>query len=104
MILRGSFCAVRGGQRGKLWWEFFSDPSQLWDRRSEKVSEHESYQSSHGAIGALVDANLVALLVAIVPWSKLWQKLFSDPLYWWDGSAMVVVGWKKKLYVTNFSC
>jgi hypothetical protein len=58
-------------------------------------TEHQSYQSSHGAIGALVGANLVALLVAIVPWSKLWQKLFSDPLYWWDGSAMVVVGWTK---------
>jgi hypothetical protein len=95
MILIGSFCAVRGGQREKLWREFFSDPSQWWDHRSEKVSEHQSYQSSHGAIGALVGANLVALLVAIVPWSKLWQKLFSDPLYWWVGRAMVVGGWKK---------
>jgi hypothetical protein len=85
MILRGSFCAVRGGQREKLWREFFSDPSQWWDHRSEKVSEHQSYQSSHGAIGALVGANLVALLVSIVPWSKLWQKLFFR--------SFVLVGW-----------
>jgi hypothetical protein len=28
---------VCGGQREKLWQEFFSDPSQWWDHRSGKV-------------------------------------------------------------------
>jgi hypothetical protein len=32
------FCtAVHAGQKEKLWREFFSDPSQWWDNRSEKV-------------------------------------------------------------------
>ncbi len=38
------------------------DPSQWWDHRSEKVTEHKSCQSSYvnGAI-ALVGVNVVAL-------------------------------------------
>jgi hypothetical protein len=27
------------------------------------------------------------LLVAIPPWSKLWQEFLSDPLHWWDSSG-----------------
>jgi hypothetical protein len=36
----------------KLCHEFFRDPSQCWDHRSEKVMEHQTCQSSHvnGAI------------------------------------------------------
>jgi hypothetical protein len=30
--------AVYAGQREKLWRKFFSDPSQWWDNRPEKVN------------------------------------------------------------------
>jgi hypothetical protein len=39
--LKGSLFAAPGGQRENLWREFFSDPSQWWDHRSEKVTEHQ---------------------------------------------------------------
>jgi hypothetical protein len=56
------FCAICGGQREKLWQEFFSDPLQWWDHRSKKASEHQSYQSSHvNRAIAPVGVNLVAL-------------------------------------------
>jgi hypothetical protein len=53
----------------------------------EKVTEHQSYQSSHvnGAIGALVAVNLVAIL----PWSKLWQKILFRSF---GPSGIVLVG------------
>jgi hypothetical protein len=53
----------------------------------EKVTEHQSYQSSHvnGAIGALVAGNLVAIL----PWSKLWQKILFRSF---GPSGIVLVG------------
>jgi hypothetical protein len=59
--LMGSFSAVLGGQLEKLWQEFFCVLSN-WDRRSEKVTEHHSCQSSfvNGAI-ALVGVNCIAL-------------------------------------------
>ncbi len=58
--LKGSYFATPSGQREKLWREFLLDPSQWWDHRSEKVTEHETSQSSHvtGAT-ALVGVNLV---------------------------------------------
>jgi hypothetical protein len=34
--LIGSISAVAGGHREKLWREFFLNPSQWWDHRSEK--------------------------------------------------------------------
>jgi hypothetical protein len=60
--LKGSCSAVPAGQREKLWRKFFLDPSQWWDHRSEKVTEHQTCQSSHvnGTI-ALVALTLVAL-------------------------------------------
>jgi hypothetical protein len=59
---KGSFSSVPGGQRQKLWWEFLLDPSQWWDHRLEKVSEHQTCQTSNfnGGI-ALVVVNLLAL-------------------------------------------
>jgi hypothetical protein len=59
---KGNFYTLAAGQREKLWREFFLDPSQWWDHRSEKVSERQTSQSSHvnGAI-ACVSVNLVAL-------------------------------------------
>ncbi len=74
MILKGNVSAVPGGQREKLWREFFSDPSQWWDHRAEKVTEHHSCQSSHVNVAiALVGINLVCVLVvAILMWSKPW--------------------------------
>ncbi len=74
MILKGNVSAVPGGQREKLWREFFSDPSQWWDHRAEKVTEHHSCQSSNVNVAiALVGINLVcALVVAILLWSKPW--------------------------------
>ncbi len=79
--LKGSVCAVPGGEREKLWRDFFSDPSQWWDHRPEKVTEHQSCQSSHvnGRIG-LVGVNLVAIMLC----SMHWQKFFSGPLHWWN--------------------
>ncbi len=73
--LKGSSFAVPGGQREKLWQDFFMDPSQWWDHRSEKVSEHQTCQSScvDGTI-ALVVVNLVAL-----SWCHmLMQKVSAD--------------------------
>ncbi len=60
--LTGSFSAVPGDHTEKQWQEFFRDPSQCWDHRSEKVIEHQTCQSSHvnGAI-TLVGVNLFSL-------------------------------------------
>jgi hypothetical protein len=60
--LIGSFSAVPGGEREKLWQEFLLDASQWCDHISEKVTEHQSCQDSYvnGAI-ALVGVNHVAL-------------------------------------------
>jgi hypothetical protein len=44
--LKGSFSVVPVAQRKKLWRAFFLDPSQWWDHRSEKVTEHQSCQNS----------------------------------------------------------
>jgi hypothetical protein len=56
------FSAVLGGQREKLWREFFLDPSQWWDYRLEKVIEHQSCQSSHvNATIALLGVNRGAI-------------------------------------------
>ncbi len=67
------------------------DPSQWWDHRSQKVSEHQAVcQSSHvNRAISLVRVNLVccSLLVAILPWSKLGRNFFSGPLQWWDSSS-----------------
>jgi hypothetical protein len=38
--------AVPVGQGEKRWQEFFLDPSQWWDHRPEKVTEHQSCQNS----------------------------------------------------------
>ncbi len=40
--LKACFSAVPVSQRKKLWHEFFLDPSQWWDHRSEKVTELQS--------------------------------------------------------------
>ncbi len=45
--LTGSISAVAGGHREKLWREFFLNPSQWWDHRSEKVTEHQSCKRVH---------------------------------------------------------
>jgi hypothetical protein len=59
--LMGSFSAVLGGQIEKQWQEFFCVLSNLV-HRSEKVTEHQSCQSSfvNGTI-ALVAVNCIAL-------------------------------------------
>ncbi len=58
----GRFSPAPGGQRQKLWRDFFLDPSNWWDHRSEEVTERRSGQTSqvNGAI-ALVGVNLLAL-------------------------------------------
>jgi hypothetical protein len=58
----GRFSAAPGGQRQKLWRDFFLDPSKWWDHRSEEVTERRFGQTSHfnGAI-SLVGVNLLAL-------------------------------------------
>jgi len=73
-------CAFPAGQREKLWLKFFLDPSQWSDHRADKVTEHQSCQSSH--VNIAIAVNLVApLLVTILPWSKLGRIFFSDPLH-----------------------
>jgi len=69
------------GQREKLWRKFFLDPSQWWDHRSEKVTEHKSCQSSYvnGAI-ALVGVN-VAALSRLKVGAALGFKVYSDSIY-----------------------
>ncbi len=60
--LIGSCSAVPARQREKLWREFFLDPTQWWDHRSEKVTEHQTCQSAHvNGVIALVGVNLIAL-------------------------------------------
>jgi hypothetical protein len=56
----------------KLWQEFFRDPSQCWDHRSEKVSEHQTCLSSHvnGAI-PLVGVNLFSLCGLLLSFPRL---------------------------------
>ncbi len=58
------------------------DPSPWWDHSSEKVTEHQSCQSSHvnGAI-AIVGVNLVALSI------NSFQILCTG--------GIVVVGWRR---------
>jgi hypothetical protein len=60
--------AVPAGHREKLWREFFLDPSQWWDHRPEKVTEHQSCHSSHvnGAI-ALEGVNIPVSLSWLIP-------------------------------------
>jgi hypothetical protein len=75
--LNMSFSLVLGGQREKLWWEFFLDPSQWWDHRPKKVIEHQSYQSSYvNAAIALLGVNLVAICCYLA-WSKLGRNYFQ---------------------------
>jgi hypothetical protein len=40
--LNVSFSAALGGQREKLWQEFFLDPWQWWDHTPEKEIEHNT--------------------------------------------------------------
>jgi hypothetical protein len=54
--LTGSCSAVPARQREKLWREFFLDPTQWWDHRSEKVTEHQTCQNAH-----VVGVNLIVL-------------------------------------------
>jgi len=87
------------GQREKLWREFFLDPSQWWDHRSEKVSEHQTVARVHMSVTeaiALVGVNLVALsfLVAILPSSKLGRN-YSFQVLSSTGEGVVVVPWRR---------
>ncbi len=87
------------GQREKLWREFFLDPSQCWDHRSEKVSEHQTVARVHMSVNeaiVLVGVNLVALsfLVAILPSSKLGRN-YSFQVLSSTGERVVVVAWRR---------
>jgi hypothetical protein len=60
--LNAIFSTILGGQRKKLWQEFFLDPSQWWDHKPKKVIEHQSCQSSHvNAAIALIGLNIVVV-------------------------------------------
>jgi len=62
-IKRILFLVIPTCQKGKMWIEFFLDPSSWWDHiLTRKVNEHQTSQSSHvnGAI-AFVEVNLIAL-------------------------------------------
>jgi hypothetical protein len=86
--LKGSCSTVPAGQREKLWRKFFLDPSQWWDHRSEKVTQHQTCRSSHvnGTI-ALVALTLVALL----PWSKLCRNSIQVLC----SCGIVIAGWRR---------
>jgi len=66
------------------------DPWQRWDHKSEKVTEHQTHESSNGngAI-ALVGVNLVPPSFSwLLSWpGQTWQKFFSSPLHWWETSS-----------------
>jgi hypothetical protein len=68
VILKEFLNAVPAGHREKLWREFFLDPSQWWDHRPEKVTEHQSCHSSpvNGAI-ALEGVNIPVSLPWFIP-------------------------------------
>ncbi len=72
--LTGSFSTVPGGYSytKKLWHELFRDLSHCWDRKSEKVSEHQTCRSSHanGAI-PLVGVNLFSLCWLLLSYPNL---------------------------------
>jgi hypothetical protein len=93
-------------ERERLWREFFSDPSQWWDYKPEKVTEYQSCQGSHvNAALALVGVNLVALsLIAILSWSRLWQEFFSVSLHWRDSSSRLEKVSKMQFAVAKLSC
>jgi len=56
----------------KLWQEFFRDPSQCWDHRSEKVSEHQTCLSSHiNEAIPLVGVNLFSLCGFLLSFPRL---------------------------------
>ncbi len=74
------------------------DPLQWWDHRSEKVTEHQTCQSSHvnvATLAALFGVNLVAFslslswLLSILPWSKLGRNSFQVLC---TGGIVVAVG------------
>jgi hypothetical protein len=71
----------------KLWLEFFWDPSQWWGHGSEKVSGHQTSQSSHvdAAIALDVGVNLVALSwVPSCPDLNKWHESCFVPWQSWD--------------------
>jgi len=74
--LKGSFSAVPAGQREKLWQKFFLDPSQWWDHRADKVTEHQSCQSSH--VNIAIAVNLVVPLLLFCLGLKLAKKFLES--------------------------
>jgi len=71
---------------------FFLDPSQWLDCRAEKVTKHQSSQSSlvNGAVIALVGVHFwCSLVVVILPWCdrNSFQVLCTG--------GIVVVGWRR---------
>jgi hypothetical protein len=86
-----------GGQREKLWRDFFLDPSQWWDHRSEKVTEHQilSEFTCQWIHSFCRFQSCCSLFVAILPWSKLGINSFE--VLSTGGIivvVVVVVGWR----------
>jgi hypothetical protein len=53
---------VHAAQNEKLWREFFSDPSQWWDHRSEKVNDDDFFHNP------LVDRRNQYSLIVMIAW------------------------------------
>ncbi|KAJ7532424.1 hypothetical protein O6H91_13G002800 [Diphasiastrum complanatum] len=94
----------------QLWEEFFSDPSQWWDTRSDKKNpkfpdfKHKTAKKAlwihnrlnppwvHARLAAMVEGQQQGQSGSSTPESagrvvrteQLWKEFFSDPSQWWD--------------------
>ncbi|KAJ7562637.1 hypothetical protein O6H91_03G078200 [Diphasiastrum complanatum] len=108
----------------ELWEEFFLDPSQWWDNRSDKRNQrfpdfkHKTTKKAlwihnkfnppwvHARLAAMVECQEQAQSGwstpeisrgGVVRMEQLWQEFFSDPSQWWDNRFI-----KKSLKYPDF--
>ncbi|KAJ7528126.1 hypothetical protein O6H91_16G085100 [Diphasiastrum complanatum] len=100
----------RAARVERLWQQFFSDPSQWWDKRFDKTNprfpdfKHKSAKKAlwidnrfsppwvHARLAAMVRGQEEGqsgfptreISGRVVKLEQLWQEYFSDPSQWWD--------------------
>ncbi|KAJ7541471.1 hypothetical protein O6H91_10G061300 [Diphasiastrum complanatum] len=86
---------ISSSQASRTWEEFFSDPSQWWDNRSDDKRNSRFPDFKHKTTKKAlwidnrsnppwVHARLAMLQCRIVKMEQLWQEFFSDQSQWWD--------------------
>ncbi|KAJ7534652.1 hypothetical protein O6H91_13G104300 [Diphasiastrum complanatum] len=101
-------------RKKQLWEEFFSDPSQWWDSRSDKKNprfpdfKHKTTKKGlwladrfnppwvHGRLAAMIQCqeqgqssfSAPETSGRVVRVERLWQEFFSDPSQWWDNRCI----------------